>query len=131
MKKRIHQLLTVLGITATKLADEIQVQRSGISHILSGRNQPSYDFLMRLLLRYPQLDARWLLTGEGDVFKKEINDNKVGKNDNIETGTPVDMVQSEDPPEYKVTDVTIPTVSRLIILHSDDTFEIYNPHKPH
>jgi len=60
MKDRLLQLLSKLNYSATRLADELNVQRSGISHILSGRNQPSYDFMVKILNRFPEIDAEAL-----------------------------------------------------------------------
>jgi transcriptional regulator with XRE-family HTH domain len=69
MKDRILKFLTTENITATSLADEIGVQRSSISHILSGRNYPSFDFIQKLLSRYKKLNAEWLIMGTGNMFK--------------------------------------------------------------
>ena len=69
MKDRLIKVLNHLGLTATRLADEIGVQRSGISHILSGRNQPRYDFIVKFLTRFPEINAEWLLLGKGTMLK--------------------------------------------------------------
>jgi len=131
MKERLRELLEKLGYTATKLADEIDVQRSGISHILSGRNQPSFDFLVSLLNRFPQIEARWLLLGEGPMFVntdiKDVNSDyskRKGTENVIEQA-----VRNEDPVNYKVTNVT--TGNKLIFLHADGTFEVYNQRERH
>ncbi len=68
MKDRIIQFLKENNLTSTKFADVIGVQRSSISHILSGRNKPSYDFIEKMLLSYPEIDAQWLITGKGNMF---------------------------------------------------------------
>jgi len=62
--------MTHENLTATKFADEIGVQRSSISHILSGRNNPSFEFIQKILSRYKQINAEWLLTGTGNMLKK-------------------------------------------------------------
>jgi len=67
MKERILALLKEKQISATKLADIIDVQRSSISHLLSGRNKPSFDFIEKILRAYPDLDAQWLITGKGEM----------------------------------------------------------------
>ncbi len=125
MKDRIQKLMDTLGITATRLADEIQVQRSGISHILSGRNQPSYDFITRLLERYPEIDARWLLTGKGDIYTRETDELPEQLPGNPLPVEQTDIVRSEDKPIYKVTNVN--KIIKVILLHSDGTFEEYKP----
>jgi transcriptional regulator with XRE-family HTH domain len=72
MKDRLKELLAQLSISAAELADKIGVQRSSISHILNGRNLPSSQFIERLLNSYPELDARWLITGKGGIFRSDI-----------------------------------------------------------
>lgn len=57
-----------MNITPAQLADDLGVQRSGISHILNGRNKPSLDFVQRLIRRYPEISMQWLLFGEGQMF---------------------------------------------------------------
>jgi transcriptional regulator with XRE-family HTH domain len=69
MKDQLLKFITLENISATKLADDIGVQRSSISHILSGRNKPSYDFIEKMILRYPSLNAEWLITGRGNTYK--------------------------------------------------------------
>src|SRR6266568_123792 len=70
MKDRIIKFLTNENITATRFADEIGVQRSSISHILSGRNNPSFEFIHKILSRYKYLNAEWLIMGNGNMIKK-------------------------------------------------------------
>jgi transcriptional regulator with XRE-family HTH domain len=65
MKDRIAQILKTKNITATQFADELNVQRSGISHILSGRNNPSLDFVMKIKETYPEFNLEWLILGKG------------------------------------------------------------------
>jgi len=71
MKDRIIQFLSNNGLTSTKFADSIGVQRSSISHILSGRNKPSFDFIEKMLIAYPELDAQWLITGKGNMYSNQ------------------------------------------------------------
>lgn len=68
MKDRILLLLKEKNLSATKFADIIDVQRSSISHILSGRNKPSFDFIEKILNAYPDINAQWLITGRGEMF---------------------------------------------------------------
>ena len=69
MKDRIAKILREEGMTATKFAEEIGVQASSISHIISGRNNPSTDFVIKLLERFRGINAEWLLTGKGEMYK--------------------------------------------------------------
>ena len=63
------KIITSEGLNPSLLADEMGVQRSGISHILSGRNYPSFDFLQKLLTRFPKLNAEWFILGQGSMYK--------------------------------------------------------------
>lgn len=69
MIDRINLIMRAKNITASQFADEISIQRSGMSHIMSGRNKPSLDFVMRVLNRYPEIDTNWLLFGKGEMYK--------------------------------------------------------------
>lgn len=69
MKDRIAKILSTEGMTAAKLAEEIGVQASGISHILSGRNNPSTDFVIKILERFRGINSEWLLLGKGNMYK--------------------------------------------------------------
>jgi len=69
MKDRILAFLQNENKSYAQFAEEIGVQPSGISHILSGRNNPSLDFVTKMLHRYPSLSADWLLFGKGSMYK--------------------------------------------------------------
>lgn len=70
MKERLIQLLDLEQLSPSKFADLIGVQRSSISHIISGRNKPSFDFLQKTLRAFPGLNASWLLMGEGTMYEQ-------------------------------------------------------------
>jgi transcriptional regulator with XRE-family HTH domain len=82
MVDRIQLILKVHNLTASRFADEIGVQRSAISHILSGRNMPSLDLIQKILRRFPEINSDWLLNGAGimnknappDLFNNELTD---------------------------------------------------------
>ena len=69
MNRRLLQFLQAENLTQTQFADTLSVARGSVSHILSGRNKPGYDFLESLLLHYPSLNLEWLLTGRGRMYK--------------------------------------------------------------
>jgi len=69
MKDRIILLIKAKNLTAAQFADEIGVQKSSISHIISGRNNASLDFIQKVLLRYPEVNMEWLMFGKGPLFK--------------------------------------------------------------
>ena len=87
IQERILQIMTNYGLNAGQFADKLGVQPSSISHILSGRNKPSLDFVTKLLSCFPQIDYMWLVMGKGSMFKindeseKLINNNEKLKED--------------------------------------------------
>lgn len=122
MKERLVQMMSHLGLTAARFADEIGVQRSGISHILSGRNQPGYDFILKTLLKFPDIDSDWLLTGRGGMLKTEISNGKPVKS--------IEPIQDSVTPTRKPKEVTnVNYIEKVIILHKDGTFDHYGPAK--
>ncbi len=71
MEDRLVALLKSEGINPTRFAERIGVQRSSMSHILSGRNKPSYDFLVKILENFPSVNPDWLLLGKGYMYKDD------------------------------------------------------------
>ena len=72
MNRRLLQFLQAENLTQTQFADTLSVARGSVSHILSGRNKPGYDFLESLLLHYPSLNLEWLLTGRGKMYRDNL-----------------------------------------------------------
>lgn len=72
MLERINLILKSRNLNAAQFADEIGVQRSSVSHILTGRNNASLDFLLKVLARYPEIDTDWLLTGKGVMVRSSV-----------------------------------------------------------
>ena len=70
--KRLQIILDYYGLSASAFADKIDVQRSSISHLLSGRNKPSLDFIMKVIEVFPEVDLYWILNGKGTFPKSEI-----------------------------------------------------------
>lgn len=69
MRERLEQFLKSEGLTSTRFAEMMDVQPSSISHILGGRNKPSYDFIEKILGRFPRLNPDWLILGKGEMFR--------------------------------------------------------------
>lgn len=70
MRNRLQQFLNAEQLSPARLSDIIGIQRSGMSHILSGRNKPSFDFIQKLMLKFPALNSEWLITGKGKMYKE-------------------------------------------------------------
>jgi transcriptional regulator with XRE-family HTH domain len=67
--KRLEIILDYYSLNASAFADKIGVQRSSLSHLLSGRNKPSLDFILKILEVFPDVDLYWILNGKGSFPK--------------------------------------------------------------
>ncbi len=134
MINRINLIMRAKNITAKQFAEEIGIQPSGMSHILGGRNNPSLEFAMKVLRRYPEIDANWLLLGRGAMYGGEAavqqpsNEPQVSDELNF---TPEMPVQEEATPLWDEMPVAAPSdgrrVVRMLLMYSDNTFSEYLP----
>ena len=144
MKERILEFLKKENKSSVRFAEEIGVQPSGISHILSGRNRPSLDFILRMLEKFPYLSTEWLLFGKGSMYKEHriptlfddleqsLSDNMDGSDrqspgarDNI----PVKPSDSEKTLEQSMSDINAGGLKRIIWFYNDSSFEEFYPRK--
>src|ERR1035437_50515 len=97
MLERINLILKSRNLNAAQFADEIGVQRSSVSHILTGRNNASLDFLLKVLTRYPEIDTDWLLTGKGVMVRSSAlsSSNKVERKNDESTTTKSETTPKE------------------------------------
>ena len=71
MIDRILEILKIKNLSPAQFADMIGVQRSGISHLISGRNKPSLDFMQKILKTFPEVNTDWMLFGKGEMLNSE------------------------------------------------------------
>ena len=69
MVERVLLLMKVKNLSPSKFADDIGIQRSGMSHIMSGRNLPSLDFVVKVLQKFPDVNSDWLVRGQGPMLR--------------------------------------------------------------
>ena len=103
MKEKIEQIIESEGLTPSKFADLIEVQRSNISHILAGRNKPSLDFIYKILNTFPAISAEWLLSDNGPMYKDGTE--RVVAEQPSKENMGLFTLKSEDAPEYKARSV--------------------------
>jgi transcriptional regulator with XRE-family HTH domain len=145
MKERLLLFLNSENISATTLADEIGVQRSSISHIISGRNNPSYDFIYKIISRYDHLNAEWLITGKGDMYKnaqkpdvisreseRKMPDERSNLFDIHNNSGNFDIQEIEDAEKSKenheINKVTnVNKIEKIVYFYKNGTFREYNP----
>ena len=109
---RLKKILNYHQLTASLFADKIGVQRSSISHILSGRNKPSLDFILKVTNTFTDVDIYWLLNGKG-TFPKEQG--------------PTNKIFSADEPliEETINSKSSKKMNRIVVFYEDGTFEEY------
>jgi len=114
MNRRLLQFLQAENITQSQFADILDVARGSVSHILSGRNKPGYEFMESLLLHYPRLNLDWLLTGKGRMYKDSTEE------------TPF-----QEAPLQPETTVETPAeareIARILVFYTDNTFQEFHP----
>ena len=71
LNDRISMIIEYAQKTPSEFAEEIDVPRSSISHLTSGRNKPSLDFLIKIKNRFPEIGWDWLITGNGTMTAPE------------------------------------------------------------
>lgn len=114
--KRIEKILDFYSLTASSFADKIDVQRSSISHLLSGRNKPSLEFVLKITDTFTEVNLYWLLEGKGSFpYKVE----------KVITPTPTLQKASEISATKKPTSKK--NIERVILFYDDGSFETYQP----
>ena len=109
---RLKKILEIHQLTASLFADKIGVQRSSISHILSGRNKPSLDFILKVTKAFSDVDIYWLLNGKGQ-YPSAID------NGSLSTTINSSLVSENTP--------TTPSkkMERIVVFYTDGTFDEY------
>ena len=89
MEERLAFIMKAKNLSMTKFADEIEVQRSSMSHVMNGRNKASLDFIRRILKRFPDINPDWLLFGKGSMSRQDMqmeldtSGEMAGENENL------------------------------------------------
>ena len=143
MKDRIKKIIESENISYSKFADIIGIQRSGVSHILSGRNNPSLEVVQKILESFDYINTDWLLFGKGEMKKydKQVNifdevpDNQVITEEKSDTEE-INLKSEEKPENDKEDDHLIDSpdvkiksnkIERIIIFFNNDKFKEYHP----
>lgn len=134
-------------ISPSELADAIGVQRSNVTHVLQGRNKPGFQFISKLLETFPELNAKWLITGQGDMLVGS-NGHPTGLFDTpkppkeeqpVISNPPAEEKEPEKEAEIINTNKTVPEsvkslippttkeIERIVVFYTDQTFKQYLP----
>lgn len=142
MRERILKFIETEGITAAEFADHIGVQRSNVSHVLNGRNNPGFSFIQKILETFPNVNPRWLLTGSGDIYESTIkkpapanvSPNLFSTTETKPTPLKEEQIKTEIAGKQNIPDEIVAqpndkTVVRVLIFYHDHTFEDFRPAK--
>lgn len=114
--KRLEKVIDFYGETASSFSEKIGVQRSSISHILSGRNKPSLDFVLKVLAEYPEVELYWLLNGKGNFPSTSTAEISKSSKKEIQTS-------SIPPKASKIQESDDKAIERIVIFYKDGTFK--------
>ena len=146
MREKLLNLMKAEQLTASKLAELLGIQPSGISHILGGRNKPSFDLVQKILRRFPQVNPDWLLLDQGEMYRTINSSSEKSSFENASQDSAV--IDSDDQslsyenntthtlpnssPSVAYAQESIATVltqhgrvKRVIVLFEDHTFESF------
>ena len=138
--KRLETLLEYYNLNASSFADKIGVQRSSLSHLLSGRNKPSLDFILKILEVFPEVDLYWILNGKGSFPKTIGNNNVIKTPPAILNSEPISGNLFSNIPETKTITPTVEVkkidqlpqsisneVEKIVFFYKDGTFKEFKP----
>ncbi len=144
MKERLQKILTEKGLSAAKFAEILQIQRSNVSHVLSGRNNPGYEFIKKIMEHYPDINPGWLILGNGSMYKEDINKTYTSAeqfNNDLFTNNEESIIESDNEYQKKSPGKNEPVINsslnkpemppnhveRIVIFYKDNTFKEYKP----
>jgi transcriptional regulator with XRE-family HTH domain len=141
MEERLLRILKHYDHSPSSFADKLGVQRSSISHLLSGRNKPGFDFLSRMITEFTDLNIDWVLTGKGNMLKKPVLPPvNLTLFDTLSPaeGSPVDKSVTDDKKPEETSDGMVTNVNnmeiesrnratKVIIFYKDKTWDEFLP----
>jgi len=124
--KRIEKVIDYYEFSAASFADKVQVGRSSISHILSGRNKPSLDFVLKVVSAFPEVELYWLLNGKGSFPRTETPP----PSEKISPKNPTDFQEKKE--TSKIDSVNLNNqnssskkIKKVILFYEDGSFEAF------
>ena len=116
LPERLKMIMKMHNLTASSFADRIGVQRSSISHIMSGRNKPSLDFIEKTLTSFPKVNAGWLITGKQSIT--ETTKDSTSKEATVAQpmSSDIDTPKTQNVPQRKI--------DKIVVFYSDGTYEV-------
>ncbi|MGN0006990.1 MAG: helix-turn-helix domain-containing protein [Alistipes sp.] len=156
MKDKLRILMQKEHLTATKLAEILDAKPAGISHILNGRNHPSYELVCKIINRFPHINPYWLFGDSDKIYNDSETSSVQATNDDVngantsnihEAGLFDEFVSNNRPvsdefpqhdediaelqPKYSVrlSSCESSAIDKIIVIYHNGTFEYYTPKK--
>lgn len=129
--KRLEKILEFYQLTATAFAEEVDFNRSTISHLLSGRNKPSLEFVIKLLEKFPEVEMNWLLFGKGTFpttseIKPDTSATKQKSASNVKKSLGLFSEESNEGNKNTAENKeSSRQVDKIVIFYKDGSFNIY------
>lgn len=121
--KRLKMIIAYYHLSASSFADKIGVQRSSISHLLSGRNRPSLDFVLKTVKEFEEVELYWLLNGKGTFPNVVIANNPLTINVPVKDKDALKTNKNIDEPV--IISNANKTIERIVLFYTDGTFKEY------
>ena len=122
--KNLEKIMEYHHVNASVLADKIGIQRSGLSHILSGRNKPSLEFILKIITEFPEVDFYWLTLGKGSFPKSNTtNDSPISKNSFVAEEKKVSLkTENNFPASVENSD----EIEKIVFFYKNGSFKEYS-----
>ena len=132
-KDRLDHILRSKNLTAKKFAELMEIQPSNVSHLLSGRNKPSIDFLVKLKEIFPEYSFDWIIMGRKPITINDptpsIIDNQDEKSEEIVEKNIIEFDDIEEKvEENKPVTTENKEVEKILLIYSDKTYDVLLPH---
>jgi transcriptional regulator with XRE-family HTH domain len=121
---RLKIIMDYYQLSASAFADKIQVQRSSISHLLSGRNRPSLDFVMKVIKEFDKVELYWLLNGKGEFPKRNTSFEKKDNSEPIK-GHLASDIDGRLEKKLHSFEKNTRVIERIVIFYKDGSFKEY------
>ncbi len=127
--KRLEELMEQQQLNAAAFAEKIGVQRSSVSHVLSKRNRPSLDFILKIEAQFEEVSFDWLLLVKS---KPSLHSHSLSVS---EINLAADLEPTQTPAEIPSSSPTVPIETRItseetiqvIQTYKDGTFRVFLP----
>lgn len=118
IRNRILKLIEILNMDRVTFANSVNIKQATLSHILTGRNDPTLNIILQIHEKYPTIDINWLLYGnESDnPFIGNTNNNMQSNINKQENQNTEKVIYLEKNPK-KITEIRV--------FYDDQTFDIF------